>query len=111
MKFTESLKKNVDFKKVYDLGKSVANQYLVLYVLKNESQQNRLGFSISKKVGNSVVRHRLRRMIKEGYRLEEQAYEKGLDMVVIARIAAKNQDYHSLKKALEQLGKKQGIFR
>ena len=111
MKFTESLKKNDDFKQVYRLGKSVANQYLILYVLANDSERNRFGLSISKKVGNSVKRHRLRRIIKEGYRLEENSYEKGFDMVVIARVAANNQNYHSLKRALEQLGRKQGIFK
>ena len=63
MEFSESLKKNQDFKTVYGHGKSCANRYLVMYVLGNDSSGNRLGISVSKKVGNSVVRHRLTRLI------------------------------------------------
>ena len=62
MKFSESLKKNKDFQIVYRQGKSYANKYLVMYILKNELGRNRLGISVSKKVGNSVVRHHLTRL-------------------------------------------------
>ena len=61
MKFSESLKRNSDFQRVYREGKSYANRYLVLYVLQNQTERNRLGISVSKKVGNSVVRHRMAR--------------------------------------------------
>ena len=71
MKFSESLKKNKDFQIVYRKGKSVANSYLVMYILPNNTDRNRLGISVSKKVGNSVVRHRLTRLIRESYRLSE----------------------------------------
>ena len=63
MEFTEGLKKNIDFGKVYRKGKSRANRQLVLYILSNGTDKNRLGISVSKKVGNSVVRHRIKRMI------------------------------------------------
>ena len=56
MKYSESLKKNRDFQNVYKKGKSYANRYLVMYVLKNDTERNRLGISVSKKVGNSVIR-------------------------------------------------------
>ena len=69
MKFSESLKRNSDFQRVYREGKSYANHYLVLYVLQNQTERNRLGISVSKKVGNSVVRHRMARLIRESYRL------------------------------------------
>ena len=59
MKFTESLRKNSDFSKVYRQGRSKANYTVVLYVKENDSEQNRLGISVSKKVGNSVVRLRV----------------------------------------------------
>ena len=59
MKYSESLKKNKDFQYIYRKGKSYANKYLVMYVLENGTGQNRLGISVSKKVGNSIVRHRL----------------------------------------------------
>ena len=90
MEFSESLKKNQDFKTVYGHGKSCANRYLVMYVLGNDSSGNRLGISVSKKVGNSVVRHRLTRLIRESYRLNESHFSKGFDIVVIARVSAKN---------------------
>ena len=64
MKFSESLKKNSDFQSVYRKGTSKANRYLVMYVLKTGTDRNRLGISVSKKVGNSVVRHTLTRLIR-----------------------------------------------
>ena len=71
MKFSESLKKNKDFQVVYKNGKSYANRYLVLYIRENGMDKNRLGISVSKKVGNSVVRHHLTRLIRESYRLQK----------------------------------------
>ena len=103
MEFSESLKKNQDFKKVYGHGKSCANRYLVMYVLGNDSSGNRLGISVSKKVGNSVVRHRLTRLIRESYRLNESHFSKGLDIVVIARVSAKNATYRDIEQALLKL--------
>ena len=100
MEFSESLKKNKDFKNVYGNGKSRANTYLVMYVMKNGTERNRLGISVSKKVGNSVVRHHLTRLIRESYRLNEFRFKKGLDIVVIVRVSAKNIDYHTMNKAL-----------
>ena len=85
MKFSESLKKSKDFQKVYNKGNSYANRLLVMYVLENHTDKNRLGISVSKKVGNSVIRHHLTRLIREGYRLQEDMFNSGLDIVVIAR--------------------------
>ena len=68
MKYSESLKKNRDFQNVYKKGKSYANRYLVMYVLKNDTERNRLGISVSKKVGNSVIRHHVTREKVTGYR-------------------------------------------
>ena len=90
MKFSESLKRNADFQNVYKNGKSYANRYLVMYVLENQTGRNRLGISVSKKVGNSIVRHRVTRLIRESYRLQEDMFNSGLDMVVIARKSAKD---------------------
>ena len=84
MKFSESLKKNSDFQSVYRKGTSKANRYLVMYVLKTGTDRNRLGISVSKKVGNSVVRHTLTRLIRESYRLNEDKFLSGYDFVVIA---------------------------
>jgi len=81
------------------------NKYLVMYVMDNQSEKNRLGISVSKKVGNSVVRHRLKRLIRESYRLHEQEFQTGLDIVVVARVSAKDRDYSQIESALLHLGK------
>ena len=104
MKFSESLKKNSDFQKVYRQGKSYANRYLVMYVLENHTEGNRLGISVSKKVGNSVIRHHLTRLIRESYRLHEDMFNNGLDIVVIARGTAREVSFHQISSALKQLG-------
>ena len=104
MKFSESLKKNRDFKQVYNQGKSYANRYLVMYVLENHTDRNRIGISVSKKVGNSVIRHHLTRLIRESYRLHEDMFNSGLDIVVIARSTARNITYHEVESALLHLG-------
>lgn len=104
MKYSESLKKNQDFKNVYRKGKSYANKYLVMYVLPNETEKNRLGISVSKKVGNSVIRHHLTRLIRESYRLHEEMFNSGLDIVVVARSTARDISYHEVESALLHLG-------
>lgn len=103
MEFSESLKKNRDFKVVYDQGRSCANRYLVMYTLNNDKSGNRLGISVSKKVGNSVVRHRLTRLIRESYRLNEGYFSKGLDIVVIARVYAKEASFKDIERSLLKL--------
>lgn len=105
MKFSESLKKNKEFQIVYKRGKSNANKYLVMYVLENNTNMNRLGISVSKKVGNSIVRHRLTRLIRESYRLQEDRFRSGLDIVVIARAGAKDRSYKEIESALIHLGR------
>ena len=110
MIFTDSLKNNRDFVNVYTSGKSYANRYLVIYTLKNNSDRNRLGISVSKKVGNSVVRHRLKRLIKESYRLHEKMFNSGLDIVVIARKGSDACDYAGIESALLHLMKLNGTL-
>ena len=104
MKYSESLKKTKDFQNVYRRGKSYANRYLVMYVLSNQTEGNRLGISVSKKVGNSVIRHHLTRLIRESYRLHEDMFNSGLDIVVIARTTARDITYHETESALLHLG-------
>ena len=111
MKFSESLKKNKDFQLVYRKGKSYGNKYLVMYILKNDTCNNRVGISVSKKVGNSVVRHHLTRLIRESYRLREEYFQGGLDIVIIARAAAKGKEYRDIASALVHLGKLHNIYK
>ena len=100
----ESIKKSDEFKTVYECGKSYANKYLVMYVLENNLNKNRLGISVSKKVGNSVIRHRITRLIRESYRLHEDMFNSGLDIVVIARANARYVGYREIESALLHLG-------
>lgn len=105
MKFSESLKSYRDFRYVYDHGKSYANRLLVMYVVENNQQMNRLGISVSKKVGNSVVRHHITRLLRESYRLHESIFNSGLDIVVVARKNAASSSYGEIESALLHLGK------
>ncbi|MCR4842784.1 MAG: ribonuclease P protein component [Eubacterium sp.] len=107
----EGLKKNSEFSRVYETGKSVACRDLVLYKKENDLPYNRLGISVSKKVGNSVVRHRVKRLIRESYRLNREIIEKGYDLVVIARPNAKGEGYDQICKSLLYLCKKHGLMR
>ncbi|MDK2807648.1 MAG: ribonuclease protein component [Clostridiales bacterium] len=96
---------------MYREGKSYANRYLVMYVIKNEQNINRFGISVSKKVGNSVIRHRLTRLIRESYRLNEEKFHSGWDIVVIARNTAKGKKYQEISSALLHLGKLHRIIK
>lgn len=105
MKYSESLKKNEDFKEIYSTGKSFANKYLIMYAKRNNSNINRLGISVSKKVGNSVVRHRITRLVRESYRISEDSFLIGVDIIVVARVGAKGKDYSEIESALLHLAK------
>ena len=103
MKFTQSLRNSIQFSDVYKNGKSFANKYLIMYIMENNTSYNRLGISVSKKVGNSVVRHRIKRLIKESYRLQENMFNSGLDIVVIARGSASFISFKEVNSALLHL--------
>ena len=111
MKFSESLKKNHQFQFVYKYGKSYANKYLVMYIKENGTDKNRIGISVSKKVGNSVVRHRVTRLVRESYRLHEAVFNSGLDIVIVARANAATVGYFEIEKALLHLGKLHHIIK
>ena len=111
MKFSESLKKYDQFQFVYKNGKSYANKYLVMYVKENGLGKNRIGISVSKKVGNSVVRHRVTRLVRESYRLHENIFNSGLDIVIVGRPGAATVGYHEVESALLHLGKLHRIIK
>lgn len=110
MEFTESLKKNFQFRHVYNKGKSIANRQLVMYVIKNGKHKNRLGISVSKKVGKSVTRSRVTRLIRESYRLMENYVAQGYDIVVIARVSTNDSSYNEISKSLHHLFRKHGLL-
>ncbi len=100
-----SLKNSLEFGNVYKRGKSYANKYLVMYIADNDLGINRLGISVSKKVGNSVVRHRITRLIREAYRLNKDKLMKGKDIVVVARVNSKGRNYWDMESAFLHLAK------
>ena len=98
MRFTQSLRKNRQFQEVYKKGVSRANRYLVMYVLENHQDENLLGISVSKKVGNSVVRHRVKRLVKESYRLHEDIFNSGLNIVMESAVLHLGRLHHIMKE-------------
>lgn len=105
-----SIKENSDFKRLYYRGKSVVKKRIVLYYRKNRFNYNRLGITVSSKVGNAVVRNRIRRLIRENYRLSD--INNGYDIVIVARSAAAFSDFSEIgtdfKKALMETELKKG---
>ncbi len=91
--------KNNQIKFVYEEGKSYINRNLVMYVNSNGLDYNRIGISVSKKVGNSVVRHRVKRLIKESLRLSDGSFSTGLDIVVIARKSCVGKNFEEINKS------------
>ena len=109
----DKIRKNKEFRSVYRRGKSFSNKLLVLYIYKNKYNINRIGISVSKKVGKSVVRSRVKRLIKESYRLnskEENIKKQGFDLVFIARHSCSDKTYKEIEAALVNLLKKVGLL-
>lgn len=104
------LRKNSDFKYVYNKGKVFKNSLLVMYIIVNNEDYNKTGFSISKKVGKSVVRNKVRRKIKECYRLNSNRIKKGYNIVFISRVKAKDATYWEIEKAMLSLFKKSALI-
>ena len=103
MKNIESLKNYREFSQVYNHRESLANKYLVMYILPNDRMYSRIGISVSKKVGNSVIRHRIVRLIRESYRLNKDKIKTGFDIVVVARNTAKGKNFHDIESAFLHL--------
>lgn len=105
------IRKNSEFRTIYRKGKSLSNHLLVLYILKNfkNNDINRLGVSVSKKVGKSVVRSRVKRLISESYRLNNESLKKGYDFVFIARVNSKDKNYKEIEASLKNLFKRAGL--
>ena len=96
----KSLRKNWEFQAVYRNGKSKANRCFVMIIKKNDASSNRIGISVSKKVGNSIVRHRVTR---EVMRLHWKEIKSGYDIVIVARPSAKESDYGKFESAIFHL--------
>ena len=111
MKKTAPLNKNHLFRRVYTRGKSAADSRLALYVRRNGQKENRLGLTVSTKVGHAVVRNRIRRRLREIYRLNEDRLAAGCDVVVAARTRAASSDYHQLERSFLKLADKLALLK
>ena len=85
MKQTVSLKLNREFRRLYQKGKSAVDPFLAVYCRKNRLGHNRLGVTVSVKLGHAVVRNRARRRLREVYRLNQGRLRQGYDMILVAR--------------------------
>ena len=111
MVFTKSLKQNHLFRRLYQKGKSSAGRTLVVYCRKNGLNYNRLGLTAGTKLGHAVVRNRIRRQIREAYRLAETDFQRGYDIVVVARTRAAYADYQEIARCLYSQAEKLGLIR
>lgn len=103
-----TLKNNREFRRVYNRGKSVIMPSIVVYKLPTSQPLTRIGFTVSNKIGNAVCRNRIRRRLREAFRLNEDRIKTGFDIVVVARHKSAESDYRSLEaellEALSSLG-------
>ena len=109
MKFSTSLKLNHIFRRLYR-SNGQANSCLVLYARKNRTQTNRVGITVSKKLGKAVVRNRVRRRLREVYRLNEEKFLPGWDIVIVARSRAVEVSFQKLTESLLSLAERADLL-
>ena len=110
MEFTETLKNNHEFRRLYSKGKSAASKTLVVYARKNRKPGNGIGFTVSTKLGKAVTRNRVRRRLREIYRLSEPQLRKGYDIVIVARTRAVSASYAELETGLKRCFSELGLL-
>ena len=111
MKNTESLKLNRDFRRLYARGKTCAGAYIVVYAQKNRLGTNRLGLTVSKSTGKAVKRNRLKRLMRESYRLMEDRIETGFDFILVARTRALGKTFGQIQEDTERAMRKLGLLK
>lgn len=108
---TETIKKNNEFRRLYARGKSRISPYLAIYVKHKKYGPLRLGITVSTKVGKAVIRNRVRRRIREAYRLNEMSFVDSADIIIVARVRAATATYAQLEKSLLDLAGELGLLK
>jgi ribonuclease P protein component len=109
MHYTKSLTKNHEFRKLYNRGKSAASKFVVIYCIRNGTEENRLGITVSTKLGGAVERNRVRRRLKEIYRLNEHSLRAGYNIVLVARLRCRHAGWSELEASVLSLFSKLGL--
>lgn len=110
MNIRSTLKKNSDFRRLYSKGKSAVDPYLVIYCRRNKGGVNRVGYTVSTKLGHAVTRNRVRRRLREIYRLNSHSLRSGYDMVIVARNRCVGAEYSALETAFLSVCDKLGLI-
>ncbi len=103
MEFSESLKENFEFRRLYARGRSAAGRHIVLYARRRQTGRNRVGITVSAKLGHAVRRNRVRRRLREAYRLNEGRFSRGVDLVIVVRGRGMDAPYRVLETELLEL--------
>ena len=111
MKRTMTVKENYEFRRVYAKGRSGVSPYLVVYVRPNRRGRNRLGVTVSTKLGHAVVRNRCRRRLREVYRLEKPQLKTGYDIILVARSRTATAPWPELQKQFRRLCRKVDLMK
>lgn len=110
MKRATTLKENYEFRRMYAKGKSGVSPCLVVYCRPNHRAHNRLGITVGAKLGHAVVRNRVRRRLREIYRLNQQQMKQGYDIVLVGRVRAVSASYQELERAFLRVCEKLSLL-
>lgn len=111
MKYSQSLKKNHEFRRIYARGKSAVSPFLVLYCRRNGRSVNRVGITVGGKVGNAVKRNLVRRRLRECYRVNENRFAAGYDLIFVARVKTGFARYRQIEDSVLHLAGHLGLLR
>ena len=112
MKNTDTLKKNYEFKNIFNRGKYCSGKYIEVFYTRNNKKKNYIGIAISSKLADAVVRNRIKRLIRENYRLMEDSLSLGYNIVFLwkKKQDVSNASFYNIKDDFEKIFSKIGIL-